>query len=82
MNEFEALEKSKARHNKGVGMKKDILPSWYEIDEKKNRGEELDPIELFIYENEPACSDEKTPEKADEKFRRMLIEAFYFWSGK
>ena len=54
-------------------LEKDILPSWEEIDEKKRANIKLDAIELFIYENEPA--------KEDEEFRKMFIEALYFWSG-
>ena len=56
-------------------LKKDILTSWEEIHEKKQAHIKLDAIELFIYENEPAGKD-------DNRFRKMFINALYFWSGK
>lgn len=34
------------------------LPQWEEISAKKERGESLTPLELFVFDNEPAGDDE------------------------
>ena len=51
----------------------DSLPTWREIFQKVNEKEKLDPVEEFIYDNEPAgLTDAK-------EFRMGLLKALYFF---
>lgn len=50
---------------------KDNFLSWIEISEMVDKGEELNPIDQFIYDNSPASEDES-------KFREQLFKAVGF----
>jgi hypothetical protein len=45
------------------------LPAWYEVSVKRDEGIELTPLELFIYENEPAGRGQ------EKEFRQQLSDA-------
>jgi hypothetical protein len=45
-----------------------ILPDWETINRKRDAGETLNPLEQFVYENEPAGGD-------DVVFREALLAA-------
>lgn len=47
------------------------LPSWNEVSEKRSGGFRLNPLERFIYDNEPCSMD-------DRKFRKQLIAMILF----
>lgn len=55
-------------------MSHDSLPTWREVSQKKDAGVVLDPIEQFIYEEEPAGD-------GDRDWRKRFQEALYYWSG-
>lgn len=42
------------------------LPSWWEVNDKLDEGEKLDPLEQFIFDNEPAG------EENEREFRKQL----------
>ena len=50
---------------------KDNFLAWIEISEKVDNGEDLNPIDQFIYDNSPAGDDEV-------KFREQLFNAIGF----
>lgn len=51
------------------------LPEWSELSKKADRKEELDPVEYFIYEHEPAG-------KSEDKFRKDFEKALLFYAGR
>jgi hypothetical protein len=53
----------------------DALPEWSELSIRVDAGDELDPVEQFIYDNEPCVYDEA------EVFRKSFQEALYFFGG-
>jgi hypothetical protein len=48
-----------------------MLPTWTEIDEKRDAGEPLNVLEKFIYNNEPAGDD-------DDEWREDLMRLIEF----
>jgi hypothetical protein len=53
---------------------KDNFLSWIEVSEKVDKGEVLNPIDQFIYDNSPAGNDE------EDKFRDQLFKSIGFES--
>ncbi|MGW8324121.1 MAG: hypothetical protein ACWGNI_00365 [Desulfobacterales bacterium] len=49
-----------------------LIPLWKDISEKIDNNEELNPLEKFIFDNEP-------PETWDAKWREDLINALNFY---
>jgi hypothetical protein len=47
-----------------------MIPTWEEIEKKRNRKQKLNPIEQFIYDYEPAGE--------DKTFRKKFIKALIY----